>query len=100
MLYVGVEVEGPDAAERVNVYLPKSLLERIDWFSKASGMNRSGFFGLAARHYMGDPIASAAPNMHLEATPQAGVNAPAEPGFQRENAPDMRPRPTKHGLSW
>ena len=61
VLYVGIEVEGPDAAERVNVYLPKSLLERIDGFAKASGLNRSGFFGLAARRYMGDLGARAAP---------------------------------------
>jgi HicB_like antitoxin of bacterial toxin-antitoxin system len=40
------------AGERVNVYLPKSLLERVDRFVSAAGMNRSSFFGLAARRML------------------------------------------------
>jgi predicted RNase H-like HicB family nuclease len=53
-IYAMITVEAPEEGERVNVYLPKSLLERVDWFSRAAGLNRSGFFGLAARNYMGD----------------------------------------------
>lgn len=47
-----VTVEAPDAAERVNVYLQKSLLERIDRFAEKEGINRSGFFNQAARRYL------------------------------------------------
>ncbi len=46
-----VEVEN-HAGERVNVYLPKSLLERVDTFASAAGMNRSSFFGLAAKRLL------------------------------------------------
>jgi predicted RNase H-like HicB family nuclease len=38
----------PDPSERVNVYLPKSLIERIDHLASDLGMNRSSFFGMAA----------------------------------------------------
>ena len=50
-----VTVEAPDAAERVNVYLPKSLLERVDRRAAAAGLNRSSFFANAAREYMAKP---------------------------------------------
>ncbi|HEX2431051.1 MAG TPA: type II toxin-antitoxin system HicB family antitoxin [Aestuariivirgaceae bacterium] len=40
------------AGERVNVYLPRALLERVDRFVSAAGMNRSSFFGLAARRML------------------------------------------------
>ena len=49
--YLLVEVEN-HAGERVNVYLPKSLLERVDTFASAAGMNRSSFFGLAAKRML------------------------------------------------
>lgn len=52
--WVAITVEAPDAAERVNVYLSKSLLERIDRFSADAGLNRSAFFNKAARQYMGE----------------------------------------------
>ena len=38
----------PDPSERVNVYLPKSLIERVDRLAAERGMNRSSFFGMAA----------------------------------------------------
>jgi len=47
-----VTVEAPDAAERVNVYLQRSLLERIDRHAEREGINRSGFFNVAARRYL------------------------------------------------
>jgi len=40
----------PDPSERVNVYLPKSLIERVDRLAAELGMNRSSFFGMAAHH--------------------------------------------------
>jgi predicted RNase H-like HicB family nuclease len=45
---VAVGASPPDPSERVNVYLPKSLIERIDRLAEELGMNRSSFFGMAA----------------------------------------------------
>ncbi len=42
-----VGIEWPDVSERVNVYLPKQLIERADKYASELGMNRSSFFGLA-----------------------------------------------------
>ena len=42
-----VSIEPPDVSERVNVYLPKQLIERADKRASELGMNRSSFFGLA-----------------------------------------------------
>src|ERR1700755_1470687 len=46
--YFIVGVDPPDPSERVNVYLPKSLIGRIDARAAELGMSRSSFFGLAA----------------------------------------------------
>jgi predicted RNase H-like HicB family nuclease len=43
-----VGVDPPNPSERVNVYLPKSLIVRIDRRATELGMSRSSFFGLAA----------------------------------------------------
>jgi predicted RNase H-like HicB family nuclease len=43
-----VGVDPPDPSERVNVYLPKSLITRIDKHAASIGMSRSSFFGFAA----------------------------------------------------
>src|SRR5262252_8178537 len=40
-------VDPPDPSERVNVYLPKSLLARADRRAAELGMSRSSFFGFA-----------------------------------------------------
>ena len=45
---VALGVDPPDSSERVNIYLPKSLLERIDRRSAELGMSRSSYFGFAA----------------------------------------------------
>ena len=45
--FVAIGVEPPDQSERVNVYLPKSLLKRVDRRAADIGMSRSSFFGLA-----------------------------------------------------
>lgn len=53
VVWAAITVEAPDGGERVNVYLPRSLLERIDRFTGEIGLgSRSTFFGLAARQYL------------------------------------------------
>jgi predicted RNase H-like HicB family nuclease len=46
--YFIVGVDPLDPSERVNVYLPKSLIGRVDRRAAELGMSRSSFFGLAA----------------------------------------------------
>ena len=46
--YFIVGVDPPDPSERVNVYLPRSLIGRIDKRAAELGMSRSSYFGLAA----------------------------------------------------
>ena len=48
-----VRVTPPDLSERVNVYLPKSLIERIDAQAAAMGMSRSSYFGWALIQTLG-----------------------------------------------
>ena len=55
-----VRVTPPDLSERVNVYLPKSLIERIDAQASAMGMNRSSYFGWALTQMLGPRAAMAA----------------------------------------
>lgn len=47
LAYFVVGVDPPDPSERVNVYLPKSLIGRVDRRAAELGMSRSSFFGLA-----------------------------------------------------
>ena len=51
--YFMVGVDPPDTSERVNVYLPKSLIGRVDRRAAELGMSRSSFFGLAATTALG-----------------------------------------------
>lgn len=48
-----VRVTPPDLSERVNVYLPKSLIERVDQTATAMGMSRSSYFGWALIQTLG-----------------------------------------------
>jgi predicted RNase H-like HicB family nuclease len=48
-----VRVTPPDLSERVNVYLPKSLIERIDAQAAVMGMSRSSYFGWALTRTLG-----------------------------------------------
>jgi predicted RNase H-like HicB family nuclease len=48
-----VRVTPPDLSERVNVYLPKSLIERIDAQAALMGMSRSSYFGWALSRTLG-----------------------------------------------
>ena len=66
VLIVGDEPEG---AERVNVYLPKSLLAQIERFGQTSGVdNRSTFIRLASRQYLAAELGKAnkIPRLHAE----------------------------------
>ena len=51
----------PDPSERVNVYLPKSLIERADALGADWGMSRSSVFGLALTRMLASPWGLAAP---------------------------------------
>src|SRR6202012_5409367 len=42
----------PNPSERVNIYLPKNLIERVDREAAARGMSRSSFFGMAGSHVL------------------------------------------------
>jgi predicted RNase H-like HicB family nuclease len=46
--YFIVGVAPPDPSERVNVYLPKSLIAKVDRRAAELGMSRSSFFGFIA----------------------------------------------------
>ena len=48
-----VRVTPPDLSERVNVYLPKSLIERVDERAATLGMSRSSYFGWALTQTLG-----------------------------------------------
>jgi predicted RNase H-like HicB family nuclease len=50
--YFIVGVDPPDPSERVNVYLPKSLIARVDRRATELGMSRSSFFGFAATNVL------------------------------------------------
>lgn len=45
----------PDPSERVNIYLPGSLLERADDLAASWGMSRSSLFGLAISRLVMSP---------------------------------------------
>ena len=55
LAYFIVGVDPPDPSERVNVYLPKSLIGRIDRRAAELGMSRSSFFGLAVTTTLNQP---------------------------------------------
>lgn len=49
---IWVPVTLPDGGERVNVYLPKSLLVSVDAYADQAKMNRSSVFSSAVRRYL------------------------------------------------
>ena len=51
--FFAVTVDGPDPSERVNVYLPRSLLAQADARAQQLGMSRSSFFGFALSNALG-----------------------------------------------
>jgi predicted RNase H-like HicB family nuclease len=54
--FMALGVSPPDPSERVNVYLPKRLIERADAFAAEWGMSRSSLFGLALTRLLAYPI--------------------------------------------
>jgi predicted RNase H-like HicB family nuclease len=57
---VAIGASPPDPSERVNVYLPASLIERADELAANWGMSRSSLFGLALTRMMATPWSSLA----------------------------------------
>ena len=55
LAYFIVGVDPPDPSERVNIYLPKSLIAQADRRAAELGMSRSSFFGFAVTRILGDP---------------------------------------------
>lgn len=53
LAFFAVGVEPPDPSERVNIYLPKSLIARADKRAAELGMSRSSFFGFAVSQLIG-----------------------------------------------
>ncbi|HEY2068740.1 MAG TPA: type II toxin-antitoxin system HicB family antitoxin [Rhizomicrobium sp.] len=53
LAFIMMGVEPPDPSERVNIYLPKSLLASADARAAALGMSRSSFFGFALSAVLG-----------------------------------------------
>ena len=51
----------PNPSERVNVYLPKALIERVDRVASDTGMSRSSLFGLAVTRFLDTPVLSVFP---------------------------------------
>ena len=54
--YFIVGVDPPDPSERVNIYLPKSLITRADKRAAEHGMSRSSFFGFAVAMALDAPL--------------------------------------------
>jgi predicted RNase H-like HicB family nuclease len=80
--FVAIGVEPPDVSERVNVYLPRQLIERVDKCAAELGMNRSSFFGLAVSsaltRYVLDPKLGLVPALAGVITARKGIS-PAKP---------------------
>ena len=55
LAFVVLGVEPPDPSERVNIYLPKSLIAKADRRANELGMSRSSFFGFAVSSLLGPP---------------------------------------------
>jgi predicted RNase H-like HicB family nuclease len=112
-LYATVEVEAPDQGERVNVYLAKNLLERVDAYCEREGLNRSAFFaqaasaqlaavrppspeevGAAIRVLAGDLLnATGEAPGRRSMVPNTPPRLPPETRFQRQVLTTMRPPP-------
>ena len=56
--FLALGASPPDPSERVNIYLPKSVIERADALATNWGMNRSSLVGLALSRMLASPWAS------------------------------------------
>jgi predicted RNase H-like HicB family nuclease len=79
-----VGVDPPDPSERVNVYLPKSLIGQIDRRAAELGMSRSSFFGLASTmalsQFLNHPLRPGVAESRTKARKRGGlrtINLPA-----------------------
>ena len=80
-----VGVEPPDPSERVNIYLPKSLIARADKRAAELGMSRSSFFGFAVISLIGWSVGIATPMAALPRSKAEKVDVPvtSKPGKRR-----------------
>jgi predicted RNase H-like HicB family nuclease len=78
--YFIVGVDPPDPSERVNVYLPKSLLRQVDRRAADLGMSRSSFFGLAATTALSHFPAGFAAESRSKARKTGGLRTKTAPG--------------------
>jgi predicted RNase H-like HicB family nuclease len=82
--YFIVGVDPPDPSERVNVYLPKSLIRQVDRHATELGMSRSSFFGLAAatalKRFSGIRAELMGPRSHARKTGGLRTRAPGKKG--------------------
>jgi predicted RNase H-like HicB family nuclease len=69
--YFMVGVAPPDPSERVNVYLPKSLIARVDRRAAELGMSRSSFFGLAVTAALGQVLSPGSFRVGLLSSPRS-----------------------------
>lgn len=82
--------EAPDTSERVNIYMAKSLLERIDRFVGAEGgRNRSTFFSIAARRYLEAESGSLARLANEQSHQGADAHLAAWSLFMAQNHPNL-----------
>jgi|CXWL01.1.fsa_nt_gi predicted RNase H-like HicB family nuclease len=91
--FILVAVDPPDPSERVNIYLPKSLIARADKEAAALGMSRSSFFGYAVSSMIGWRRAGVSP-IEIE---QARSTAKATSRRQSERAEVPPPPPLRGG---
>lgn len=86
LAYFIVGVDPPDPSERVNVYLPKSLIARVDKRAAELGMSRSSFFGLAASTALGR-----FPGALWQAEPRSKVRRTSGPRAEKPSAKKPTP---------
>jgi predicted RNase H-like HicB family nuclease len=85
-----VGVEPPDPSERVNIYLPKSLIVRADKRAAELGMSRSSFFGFAVstaigwRSLGGSPLGFELPRSKVKVSERSGAGKPRSKGRRSE----------------
>jgi predicted RNase H-like HicB family nuclease len=83
--YFAVGVEPPNPSERVNIYLPKRLLERADQMATAMGMSRSSFFGLAISSMVGLSFGGAGGTLLRTRLAKAAELSEKKSGSKRES---------------
>jgi predicted RNase H-like HicB family nuclease len=88
--YFMVGVAPPDPSERVNVYLPKSLIARVDRRAAELGMSRSSFFGLAVTNALSGILS---PSNFRTGLPASRSKMRKEGGMRSERSPPKKRPP-------